>query len=248
MGRVAAKARVFAFILIEVYALFAHVCLWLMKVNFRCGQCGAALNKQIRINKMPAPVPLKGKTIVITGASRGIGRAIGIRCAQEGANVAILAKTAEPHPKLPGTIYTAAKDVEQAGGKALPIICDIRFEDQVKKAIDQVVKTFGGIDILINNASALGLLQTEQLPLKTYDLMNTINARGTFLCSKYCIPHLVKSSNPHILNISPPLNMNPEYFGSHVGCKSFYNCTHNRHHCKIRNEHVCVRNGQRITR
>jgi citronellol/citronellal dehydrogenase len=168
---------------------------------------------------MPVPVPLKGKTIVITGASRGIGRAIAHRCARDGANIAILAKTAEPHPKLPGTIYTTAKEVEELGGKALPITCDIRFEDQVKKAIDLVVKTFGGIDILVNNASALGLLPTEVLPLKTYDLVNTINARGTFLCSKYCIPHLAKSTNPHILNISPPLNMKPEYFSPHVGCK-----------------------------
>jgi citronellol/citronellal dehydrogenase len=168
---------------------------------------------------MPAPVPLKGKTIVITGASRGIGRAMALKFAREGANIAILAKTAEPHPKLPGTIYTVAKEVEEAGGKALPLLCDIRFEDQVAKSVAEVVKTFGGIDVLVNNASALGLLQTEQLPLKTYDLMNTINARGTFLCSKYCIPHLAKSSNPHILNISPPLNMKPEYFGSHVGCK-----------------------------
>jgi citronellol/citronellal dehydrogenase len=146
---------------------------------------------------MPVPVPLKGKTIVITGASRGIGRAIAHRCARDGANIAILAKTAEPHPKLPGTIYTTAKEVEELGGKALPITCDIRFEDQVKKAIDLVVKTFGGIDVLVNNASALGLLPTEDLPLKTYDLVNTINARGTFLCSKYCIPHLAKSTNPH---------------------------------------------------
>jgi len=166
---------------------------------------------------MPAPVPLKGKTIVITGASRGIGKAIGMRCAREGANVAILAKTAEPHPKLPGTIYTAAKDMEEIGGKALPLICDVRNEEQVKKAIDEVVKKFGGIDVLINNASALGLTSSQMTTMKSYDLMNQINARGTFLCSKYAIPHLEKSSNPHILMISPPLNMKPEYFGAHTG-------------------------------
>ncbi|OMJ82952.1 hypothetical protein SteCoe_16226 [Stentor coeruleus] len=159
---------------------------------------------------------LKGKTIVISGASRGIGLAIAKRAAKDGANVAILAKTVEPHSKLEGTIFTAAKDIEKLGGKALPIQCDIRYEDQVKKAIDQVVGKFGGIDILINNASAISLTPTLHTDMKRYDLMHSINTRGTFLMSKTCIPHLLKAQNPHILNMSPPLSMKPKWFGMHV--------------------------------
>jgi citronellol/citronellal dehydrogenase len=159
---------------------------------------------------------LRGKTLFITGASRGIGLAIGLRAARDGANVAIAAKTAEPNPKLPGTIYTAAKEIEEAGGKALPIMCDIRFEDQVAAAVAKTVETFGGIDILVNNASAINLTGTEQLDMKRYDLMHGINTRGTFLCSKLCIPHLKKAQNPHVLNLSPPLNMETKWFAPHV--------------------------------
>ncbi len=159
---------------------------------------------------------LKGKTIFITGASRGIGEAIALRAAQDGANVAIAAKTAEPHPKLPGTIYTAAKAMEEAGGKALPLVVDIRFEDQVEAAVQQTVETFGGIDILINNASAISLTGTLSTPMKRFDLMHGVNVRGTFLSSQKCLPALLKAENPHILNLAPPLNMEPRWFGPHV--------------------------------
>src|SRR4051812_3121384 len=159
---------------------------------------------------------LRGKTLFITGASRGIGLAIGLRAARDGANVTILAKTAEPNPKLPGTIFTAAKEIEAAGGKALPIAGDIRFEDQVAAAVAKAVETFGGIDILVNNASAISLTGTEQTPMKRYDLMHSINTRGTFLVSQQCIPHLKKAANPHILNLSPPLNMETRWFAPHV--------------------------------
>ncbi len=159
---------------------------------------------------------LEGKTLFITGASRGIGLAIGLRAARDGANVVIAAKTAEPHPKLPGTVYSAAEEIEQAGGKALPLVVDIRFEDQVEAAVAKTVETFGGIDILVNNASAIMLTGTLQTPIKRYDLMNQVNARGTFLCSQACIPHLLKAQNPHILNLSPPLNMDPKWFKGHV--------------------------------
>jgi citronellol/citronellal dehydrogenase len=159
---------------------------------------------------------LRGKTLFITGASRGIGLAIGLRAARDGANVAIAAKTAEPNPKLPGTIFSAAKEIDQAGGKALPIVCDIRFEDQVATAVTKTVETFGGIDILVNNASAISLTGTEQTPMKRYDLMHQINTRGTFVCSQACIPLLKKAENPHILNISPPLNMEERWFAPHV--------------------------------
>jgi citronellol/citronellal dehydrogenase len=158
---------------------------------------------------------LRGKTLFITGASRGIGLAIGLRAARDGANVAIIAKTAEPNPKLPGTIYTAAKEIEEAGGKALPIMCDIRHDDQVAAAVAKTVETFGGIDILVNNASAINLTGTEQLDMKRYDLMHGINTRGTFLCSKLCVPHLKKAQNPHVLNLSPPLNMETKWFAPH---------------------------------
>lgn len=159
---------------------------------------------------------LKGKTIFMSGGSRGIGLAMALRAAKDGANVAIGAKTAEPHPKLEGTIYTAAEEIEEAGGKALPLLCDIRFEDQVQGAIAKTVETFGGIDICINNASAISLTNTQMTDMKRYDLMNTINTRGTFMVSKHCVPHLQKSDNPHILTLSPPLDMNPRWFAPHV--------------------------------
>lgn len=159
---------------------------------------------------------LKGKTIFISGASRGIGLAIAKRAAQDGANIAIAAKTSEPHPKLPGTIYTAAKEIENAGGTALPILCDIRFEDQVQSAVQKTVDTFGGIDICINNASAISPTGTLETEMKRYDLMNEVNTRGTFLVSKSCIPFLKKGSNPHILNLAPPLDMDAKWFAPHV--------------------------------
>jgi len=159
---------------------------------------------------------LRGKTLFITGASRGIGLAIGLRAARDGANVAIVAKTAEPHPKLPGTVFTAAKEIDAAGGKGLALVTDIRNEDQIAAAVAKTVETFGGIDILVNNASAISLTPTEQTPMKKYDLMHQINTRGTFACSQACIPHLKKAQNPHILNISPPLNMEARWFAPHV--------------------------------
>lgn len=159
---------------------------------------------------------LKGKTIFITGASRGIGLAIALRAARDGANIAIAAKTAEPHPKLPGTIYTAAEEIEKAGGKALPLMVDIRFEDQVAAAIQETVKAFGGIDILVNNASAISLTGTLETPMKRYDLMHQINTRGTYCCSQAAIPYLKQAANPHILNLSPPLNMSAKWFQNHV--------------------------------
>ena len=159
---------------------------------------------------------LKGKTLFITGASRGIGLAIALRAAKDGANVAIAAKTAEPHPKLPGTIYTAAEEIEKAGGRALPIMCDIRFEDQVAAAVEQTAAKFGGIDICVNNASAIQLTGTLATDMKRYDLMHQINARGTYLVSRTCIPHLRKAANPHVLMLSPPLDMNPRWFKGHT--------------------------------
>ena len=159
---------------------------------------------------------LQGKTLFITGASRGIGLAIALRAAKDGANVAVVAKTAEPNPKLPGTVYTAVEEIEKAGGKGLACICDIRFEEQVLEAVKKTVDTFGGIDVLVNNASAISLTGTLSTPMKRYDLMHQINTRGTFLCSQACIPHLKKSATPHILNLSPPLNMEARWFGPHV--------------------------------
>lgn len=159
---------------------------------------------------------LAGKTLFISGASRGIGKAIALRAARDGANIVIAAKTAEPHPKLPGTIYTAAAEVEAAGGKALPCIVDIRDEQQVRNAVQQAAAKFGGIDIVINNASAISLTPTAQTDMKRYDLMHNINTRGTFLVTKECLPFLKKSSHAHVLNISPPLNMSPFWFGMHV--------------------------------
>ena len=159
---------------------------------------------------------LKGKTIFITGGSRGIGLAIAVRAAQDGANVAIAAKTADPHPKLPGTIYSAAKDIEAAGGKALPIQCDIRDENQIVKAVDETVERFGGIDILINNASAINLTSTAETPMKRFDLMFGINVRGTFAATQACLPHLKKAVNPHVLTLASPLNMKAHWFKNHV--------------------------------
>jgi citronellol/citronellal dehydrogenase len=159
---------------------------------------------------------LKGKTLFITGASRGIGLAIALRAARDGANVVIAAKTAEPNPTLPGSIYTAKEEIEKAGGKALACIVDVRMEEQIRAAVDLAVKTFGGIDILVNNASAISLTGTVDTPLKRFDLMHGINTRGTFACSQACIPHLAKADNPHILNISPPLNMEARWFAPHV--------------------------------
>lgn len=158
---------------------------------------------------------LRGKTLLVTGGSRGIGLAIAVRAARDGANVAIVAKTAQPHPKLPGTIFTAAKEIEAAGGRALPIECDIRSEEQVAQAVAKTVEAFGGIDICVNNASAISLTGTLDTPMKTYDLMHQVNARGTFLVSQTCLPHL-KRAKGHILNLSPPLTMQPRWFGPHV--------------------------------
>jgi citronellol/citronellal dehydrogenase len=159
---------------------------------------------------------LSGKTIVITGASRGIGRAIALRAAADGANIAILAKSVQPNPKLEGTIHSVAGEVEAAGGKALPLQCDIRAEEQVQAAIEATVEKFGGIDILVNNASAIWLKGVLETPMKRYDLMQEVNARGTFLCSQVCLPHLLKADNPHILSLSPPLNMKPKWWGPHT--------------------------------
>jgi citronellol/citronellal dehydrogenase len=159
---------------------------------------------------------LEGKVLFITGASRGIGKAIALRAAKDGARIVIAAKTAEPHPKLPGTIYSAAEEIEAAGGKALPLMVDIRYEEQVAQAVAKTVETFGGIDICINNASAISLTGTLETPMKRFDLMHSINMRGTYAVSQACIPHLKKAKNPHILNLSPPLNMSPKWFKNHV--------------------------------
>ena len=159
---------------------------------------------------------LKGRTLFITGSSRGIGLAIALRAARDGANIVIAAKSAEPHPKLPGTIHDAAKAVEEAGGNALACVVDVRDESQIHDAVEKAVKTFGGIDILVNNASAISLTGTLETPMKRYDLMHGINTRGTYACSQACIPHLAKSDNAHILNNSPPLSMKAKWFGPHV--------------------------------
>jgi citronellol/citronellal dehydrogenase len=159
---------------------------------------------------------LRNRTLFITGGSRGIGKAIALRAAADGANIAIAAKTAEPNPKLPGTIYSAAEEIEAAGGRALPLQVDIRDEAQVQAAVEKTVATFGGIDILVNNASAINLTPTLATPMKRFDLMWGVNARGTFACSQACLPHLKKGKNPHILTLSPPLNLDPKWFEHHV--------------------------------
>ena len=159
---------------------------------------------------------LKSKTLFITGATRGIGKAIGLRAARGGANIIVAAKTTAPNPKLAGTIYTAAEEMVAAGGKALACPVDIRFEDQIQRAVEQAVATFGGIDILVNNASAISLTGTLATSMKRFDLMQQVNTRGTFACSQACLPHLLKSPNPHILNISPPLNLSARWFAPHA--------------------------------
>ncbi len=159
---------------------------------------------------------LANKTAIITGASRGIGLAIAKRIAVNGANVAVLAKTDQPNPKLPGTVHTAAKAVEDAGGQGLGVVCDIRNEDQVDAAVARVVDQFGGIDILVNNASAISLTDTENTPIKRFDLMHSINQRGTFLMSQKCVGHLKQANNPHVLTMAPPLDLQPEWFAPHV--------------------------------
>ncbi len=159
---------------------------------------------------------LNDKTLFITGATRGIGLAIALRAARDGANIVIAAKTTEPHPKLPGTIYSAAEEIEAAGGKALPIQTDIRDEEQIAAAVQRAADHFGGLDVLINNASAISLTGTLETPMKRYDLMNQVNARGTYASSQACLPFLLKADNPHILTLSPPLSMNPKWFKNHT--------------------------------
>jgi citronellol/citronellal dehydrogenase len=161
-------------------------------------------------------VSLKGKTLFITGASRGIGLAIALRAARDGANIAIAAKSEQPHPKLPGTIYTAAEDIEKAGGSALPLAVDVREEAVVKDAIDKTVARFGGLDIVVNNASAVQITPVTATDMRRFDLMHQINTRGTFMVSKYAIPHLEKAENPHILTLSPPLDMQEKWFAPHT--------------------------------
>ena len=159
---------------------------------------------------------LKGKVIFITGGSRGIGREIALRAARDGAAVVIAAKTAEPNPILEGTIYTVAKEIEAAGGQALPLMVDVRYEDQIATAVEKTIASFGKLDVLINNASAINLSSTLDLPMKRFDLLFQVNMRATYLCSKLCIPHLAKSANPHILTLSPPLNMQAKWFKNHL--------------------------------
>jgi citronellol/citronellal dehydrogenase len=159
---------------------------------------------------------LANKTLFITGATRGIGLAIALRAAQDGANVAVVGKTSEPHPKLPGTVDSACRQIEQAGGRALACVCDIRFEEQVAAAVQRTVSTFGALDILVNNASAIFLATTTATPMKRFDLMHQVNARGTFLCSRLCIEHLKRAENPHILTLSPPPSLQPTWFASHL--------------------------------
>lgn len=165
----------------------------------------------------PSMRTLKNKTLFITGGTRGIGKAIALRAARDGANIIIAAKSDKPLANLPGTIYSVAEEVEQAGGQALPLKLDVRDEAAITAAVGQAVDRFGGLDILVNNASAITLQKTLDLPLKKFDLMHAVNVRGTYACSKACLPHLLKSDNPHILNLSPPLNMEPAWFKDHLG-------------------------------
>ena len=160
---------------------------------------------------------LRGKTLFITGASRGIGLAIALRAARDGANIVIAAKSSVPNPKLPGTIHSAAAEVEAAGGKALALQCDIREEAEVQAAVARAVQHFGGIDILVNNASAIWLKGTLETPMKRFDLMQQVNARGSFLCAQACLPHLLKAANPHILTLAPPPNLDPKWWAPHTG-------------------------------
>ncbi len=159
---------------------------------------------------------LAGRTIIVTGASRGIGRAIALRSAADGANLVIAAKSAQPHPKLPGTIHTVAAEVEAAGGKALSVAVDVRSEEDVRRMVARAVEAFGGIDALVNNAGAISLTSTAETPLKRYDLMQHVNARAVFLCSQACLPHLKRSRAAHILNLSPPLSLDPKWLGAHL--------------------------------
>lgn len=159
---------------------------------------------------------LRNKTLFVTGGSRGIGKEIALRAARDGANVVVAAKTAEPHPKLEGTIYTSAEEIERAGGRALPVVADIRYEDQIRSAVEKGVEAFGGIDVLVNNASAIFLAGVEETPMKRFDLMHQINVRGTFAASQACLPHLKKAENPHILVLSPPPRLEPKWFASHL--------------------------------
>jgi citronellol/citronellal dehydrogenase len=166
---------------------------------------------------MPDPrAPLAGKTVFVTGGTRGIGLAIARRAAADGANLALVGKTVEPHPKLPGTLATAAAEVEAAGGRALPLPCDIRSEEQVAAAVTATVQAFGGIDVLVNNASAISLTGTLETPMKRFDLMFGVNVRGTYLCSQACLPHLLVAANPHVVNLAPPLNLDPKWFAGNL--------------------------------
>ena len=159
---------------------------------------------------------LAGQTVVITGGSRGIGRAIALKCAKDGAQVVLASKTAEPHPKLPGTIHTVAAEVEAAGGQALPLQVDIRYDDQVEAMVQKTVETFGGIDVMINNAGAINLTDVSSTPMKRYDLMQQVNVRGAYMCAAACLPHLKKSTNGHIINLSPPVSLDPKWLKGHV--------------------------------
>ena len=179
---------------------------------------------------------LSGKTLFISGASRGIGLAIALRAARDGANVALIAKTAEPHPKLEGTVYTAAEEIEEAGGKALPIVGDIRDDDAVAAAVAQTVERFGGIDICVNNASAINLSGTERSTMKRYDLMQDINAAARSWSAKACIPHLRKAENPHVLTLSPPISLEPQWLGG----------AHRLHDRQVRDEPVHARHGRGV--
>jgi citronellol/citronellal dehydrogenase len=159
---------------------------------------------------------LKGKTLFITGGSRGIGKAIALRAARDGANIVVAAKTVEPHPKLPGTIHTAAREIEEAGGRALPVVMDVRSDEQIREAVDRAVSVFGGVDILVNNASAIFLAGTAETPMKRFDLMHQINVRGTFAVTQACLPHLKQAPNPHVLVLSPPPRLEKRWFAPHL--------------------------------